>query len=130
MYLHRSSSQKPARRAEVLPRRRKSITTKPHRHPNSSAPIPQSSRSRRLQSEPHLTMSAPLFWSTPLKYCSWAARERPAFFWSVVVGAAGPILIPIVPPIRHMLGDVDPAPIPVTYPVPAGPRKQVTGYDD
>lgn len=61
-------------------------------------------------------MSAPLFWSTPLKYCSWAARERPAFFWSVVVGAAGPALMPIVPPIRHMLGDVDPAPIPVTYP--------------
>ncbi|KAL7813867.1 hypothetical protein V8C44DRAFT_326519 [Trichoderma aethiopicum] len=61
-------------------------------------------------------MSAPLFWSTPLKYCSWAARERPAFFWSVVVGAAGPLLMPIVPPIRHMLGDVDPAPIPVTYP--------------
>lgn len=61
-------------------------------------------------------MSAPLFWSTPLKYCSWAARERPAFFWSVVVGAAGPILMPIVPPIRHMLGDVDPAPVPVTYP--------------
>ncbi|KAL6872553.1 putative NADH-ubiquinone oxidoreductase [Trichoderma longibrachiatum] len=75
-------------------------------------------------------MSAPLFWSTPLKYCSWAARERPAFFWSVVVGAAGPLLMPIVPPIRHMLGDVDPAPIPVTYPVPAGPRKQLTGYDD
>ncbi|KAK1237127.1 hypothetical protein MKX07_006006 [Trichoderma sp. CBMAI-0711] len=61
-------------------------------------------------------MSAPLFWSTPLKYCSWAARERPAFFWSVVVGAAGPLLMPIVPPIRHMLGDIDPAPIPVTYP--------------
>jgi hypothetical protein len=59
---------------------------------------------------------APLFWSTPLKYCSWAARERPAFFWSVVVGAAGPILMPIVPPIRHMLGDIDPAPVPVTYP--------------
>ncbi|UKZ95735.1 uncharacterized protein TrAFT101_010551 [Trichoderma asperellum] len=87
-------------------------------------------RSSRLPSEPHFTMSAPLFWSTPLKYCSWAARERPAFFWSVVVGAAGPILMPIVPPIRHMLGDVDPAPVPVTYPVPAGPRKQLTGYDD
>jgi hypothetical protein len=24
--------------------------------------------------------------------------------------------MPIVPPIRHMLGDIDPAPIPVTYP--------------
>ncbi|KAF3073272.1 hypothetical protein CFAM422_004907 [Trichoderma lentiforme] len=61
-------------------------------------------------------MSSPLFWSQPLKYCAWAARERPAYFWSVVVGATGPALMPIVPPIRHMLGDVDPAPVPVTYP--------------
>ncbi|KAL7793708.1 hypothetical protein V8C37DRAFT_377970 [Trichoderma ceciliae] len=74
--------------------------------------------------------AAPLFWSTPLKYCGWAARERPAYFWSVIIGATGPVLMPIVPPIRRMLGDIDPAPIPVTYPVPAGPRKQVTGYDD
>ncbi|OAA36075.1 hypothetical protein NOR_07681 [Metarhizium rileyi] len=61
-------------------------------------------------------MSAPIFWSTPLKYCRWAARERPALFWSVIIGAAGPIAMPIVPPIRKYFGDVDPAPIPVTYP--------------
>ncbi|KAL3965280.1 hypothetical protein ACCO45_002284 [Purpureocillium lilacinum] len=66
----------------------------------------------------------------PLRYCRWAARERPALFWSVIVGAAGPALMPIVPPIRHYFGDVDPAPVPVTYPVPNGPRKQLTGYDD
>ncbi|KHO01342.1 uncharacterized protein MAM_00343 [Metarhizium album ARSEF 1941] len=101
-------------------------------------------------------MSSPVFWSTPLKYCRWAARERPALFWSVIIGAAGPIAMPIVPPIRKYFGDVDPAPIPVTYPgmscpmaaiaricdggirtkanlphsVPTGPRKQLTGYDD
>ncbi len=63
------------------------------------------------------TMSAaPLFWSTPLKYCRWAAREKPALFWSVVIGAAGPLAMPIGPPIRRWLGDVDPAPVPVTYP--------------
>ncbi|KGQ09252.1 NADH-ubiquinone oxidoreductase 9.5 kDa subunit [Beauveria bassiana D1-5] len=60
--------------------------------------------------------AAPFFWSTPLKYCRWAAREKPALFWSVVIGAAGPLAMPIGPPIRRWLGDVDPAPIPVTYP--------------
>lgn len=60
--------------------------------------------------------AAPLFWSTPLKYCRWAARERPALFWSVIIGAAGPVALPIVPPLRRYFGDVDPAPIPVTYP--------------
>lgn len=59
---------------------------------------------------------SPLFWSAPLKYCSWAARERPALFWSVIIGGAGPLLMPIVPPIRHYFGDIDPAPVPVTYP--------------
>lgn len=103
-------------------------------------------------------MSSPIFWSNPLKYCRWAARERPAFFWSVMIGAAGPIAVPIVPPIRKYFGDIDPAPVPVTYPgtsamvtnrriersdtnpryaianmnvtVPTGPRKQLSGYDD
>ncbi|KAI8725639.1 hypothetical protein NCS52_00135500 [Fusarium sp. LHS14.1] len=93
--------------------------------------------------------AAPLFWSTPLKYCRWAARERPALFWSVIIGAAGPISMPIVPPIRYYFGDIDAPPVPVTYPsalalslnstmdftnrgqtVPSGPRKQLTGYDD
>lgn len=60
--------------------------------------------------------AAPYFWSTPLRYCRWASRERPALFWSVVIGAAGPVAMPIVPPLRRYLGDVDPAPIPVTYP--------------
>lgn len=60
--------------------------------------------------------AAPLFWSTPLKYCRWAARERPALFWSVIIGAAGPIAMPIVPPIRHYFGDIDAPPVPVTYP--------------
>ncbi|KAG6007381.1 hypothetical protein E4U21_006085 [Claviceps maximensis] len=83
-----------------------------------------------LEGSEDFAMSAPIFWSTPLKYCRWAARERPALFWSVIIGAAGPIAIPIVPPIRRYFGDVDPAPVPVTYPVPNGPRKQLSGYDD
>lgn len=65
--------------------------------------------------------AAPLFWSTPLKYCRWAAREKPALFWSVIIGAAGPVAVPIVPPIRNYFGDFDaprfPLPIPVRRPL-------------
>jgi hypothetical protein len=60
--------------------------------------------------------AAPHFWSTPLKYCRWASRERPALFWSVIIGAVGPIAMPIVPPIRRYFGDVDPAVVPTSYP--------------
>ncbi|CEJ90381.1 Putative NADH-ubiquinone oxidoreductase 9.5 kDa subunit [[Torrubiella] hemipterigena] len=74
--------------------------------------------------------AAPHFWAAPLRYCAWAARERPAYFWSVVIGGIGPAAMPFAPAIRRAFGDVDPAPIPVTYPVPTGPRKQLTGYDD
>lgn len=59
---------------------------------------------------------APLFWQTPLRYWRWAARERPALFWSCVIGAAGPVTMIVVPPIRHRLGDPDAAPVPETYP--------------
>ncbi|KAL2149827.1 hypothetical protein VTH82DRAFT_7503 [Thermothelomyces myriococcoides] len=74
--------------------------------------------------------AAPHFWATPIRYCRWAARERPAFFWSVVVGALGPVTLAVVPPVRRALGDENAPPIPLTYPVPTGPRKKLTGYDD
>ncbi|KAF4587194.1 NADH-ubiquinone oxidoreductase 9.5 kDa subunit [Ophiocordyceps camponoti-floridani] len=73
---------------------------------------------------------APHFWSTPLKYCRWASRERPAIFWSVIIGAIGPIGMVVGPPIRRWCGDIDPPLIPTTYPVPTGPRKILTGFDD
>ncbi|PHH73359.1 hypothetical protein CDD80_3863 [Ophiocordyceps camponoti-rufipedis] len=60
---------------------------------------------------------APYFWSTPLKYCRWASRERPAIFWSVIAGAMGPIGMVVGPPIRRWC-------------VPTGPRKMLTGFDD
>ncbi|KAJ9155714.1 hypothetical protein NKR23_g2003 [Pleurostoma richardsiae] len=78
-------------------------------------------------------MSAPVtprFWAGPLRYCRWAARERPAYFWSVFIGALGPVTLVVVPPIRKALGDEDAPTIPMTYPVPTGPRKKLTGYDD
>ena len=99
-------------------------------------------------------MSAyPRFWAGPLRYLKWSSRERPAYFWSVVIGAVGPISIPITLKIREWVGDENAPRIPVTYPgrlrsqticlatreemltniffaVPTGPRKQLTGYDD
>ncbi|KAL2122167.1 hypothetical protein VTJ04DRAFT_2622 [Mycothermus thermophilus] len=74
--------------------------------------------------------TVPRFWATPLRYCRWAARERPGYFWSVVIGALGPVTLVVVPPLRRAVGDYDVKPIPLTYPVPTGPRKQLSGYDD
>ncbi len=58
----------------------------------------------------------PFFWATPIRYCRWAAREHPAYFWSVIVGAAGPVYLAAVPPLRKYFGDVDAPTIPLTYP--------------
>ncbi|KAI9664298.1 MAG: hypothetical protein M1829_005853 [Trizodia sp. TS-e1964] len=73
----------------------------------------------------------PRFWSQPIRYLRWAAHEKPAIFYSIVVGSMGPITLLTVPPIRRRLGDFDRETIPLTYPVPEGPRKPVPeGYDD
>ncbi|KAI1635878.1 hypothetical protein F4809DRAFT_424163 [Biscogniauxia mediterranea] len=77
-----------------------------------------------------MSAPAPLFWSAPLRYCRWAARERPAYFYSVVIGSLGPVVLFTVPPTLRKFGYERPAPIPVTYPIPSGPRKQLSGYDD
>ncbi|KAK4116973.1 hypothetical protein N656DRAFT_742802 [Canariomyces notabilis] len=74
--------------------------------------------------------TSPRFWATPIRYLRWASRERPAYFWSVAIGACGPLTLAIVPPVRRWLGDEDAPPIPLTYPVPTGPRKKLTGYGD
>lgn len=60
--------------------------------------------------------AAPHFWSTPFKYCRWAARERPALFWSVIIGGIGPVMIYPGRALRYRLGDIDPPPVPSTYP--------------
>ncbi|OIW31034.1 hypothetical protein CONLIGDRAFT_297652 [Coniochaeta ligniaria NRRL 30616] len=72
----------------------------------------------------------PRFWAGPLRYLRWASREKPAYFWSVVIGSLGPISMVAVPPIRRAFGDFDAPAIPLTYPVPSGPRKTLSGYDD
>lgn len=61
-------------------------------------------------------MSAPQFWSTPFRYIRWAAHEKPAILASLCIGLMGPVALVTIPPIRRALGDVDPEPIPMTYP--------------
>lgn len=63
-----------------------------------------------------MSSAFPRFWAGPIRYCRWAAREKPAYFWSIVIGAAGPLSLATVPPIRRAIGDHDAAPIPMTYP--------------
>ncbi|KAJ5507384.1 hypothetical protein N7527_009527 [Penicillium freii] len=75
-------------------------------------------------------MSTPQFWSTPLRYIRWAAHEKPAILAAIAIGFMGPVSLATIPPIRHALGDVDPEPIPLTYPIPQGPRVVPKGYDD
>ncbi|TAQ86212.1 hypothetical protein B7494_g5460 [Chlorociboria aeruginascens] len=75
-------------------------------------------------------MSTPRFFSQPLKYLHWASIEKPAIFFSIVVGCIGPVMIVTVPPLRHRFGDPNRPEIPLTYPIPSGPRKRLDGYDD
>ncbi|KUJ09780.1 uncharacterized protein LY89DRAFT_657283 [Mollisia scopiformis] len=76
-------------------------------------------------------MSAlPRFWSQPLRYFRWAAIEKPAIFYSLIIGTMGPVTIVVVPPIRKWLGDGPRPEIPLTYPIPTTPRKTLDGYDD
>lgn len=58
----------------------------------------------------------PRFWAGPLRYCRWAARERPAYLYSVLIGAAGPVMLVTVPPIQERLGYKRAPPVPMTYP--------------
>lgn len=61
-------------------------------------------------------MSVPQFWSQPLRYMRWASHEKPAIFFSIVLGSLGPVALVSIPPIRRYFGDVDPEQIPFSYP--------------
>lgn len=56
------------------------------------------------------------FWSSPIRYLRWCMHEKPAIFWSIVVGSSGPPLLYALPSIRRRFGDEDPPPVPHTYP--------------
>ncbi|KAK3115365.1 n19m, NADH-ubiquinone oxidoreductase 9.5 kDa subunit [Teratosphaeriaceae sp. CCFEE 6253] len=70
------------------------------------------------------------FWTAPGSYIHWAARRKPAIFWSIVVGCFGPVIVVVAPPIRRLVGDPPRSQIPLTYPVPRGQRSIPSGYDD
>ncbi|KAI6809551.1 hypothetical protein KC343_g4413 [Hortaea werneckii] len=70
------------------------------------------------------------FFEAPAKYFRWAIRQKPAIFWSLVIGTMGPVMAFTVPPIRNYFGDGPRPQIPLTYPIPKGPRKIPQGYDD
>ncbi|KAK5944734.1 n19m, NADH-ubiquinone oxidoreductase 9.5 kDa subunit [Knufia obscura] len=70
------------------------------------------------------------FISSPLRYLKWASYEKPAIFYSVILGCMGPVSLLTVPTMRRWAGDETPKRIPLTYPVPEGPRQIPSGYDD
>ncbi|KAI1825842.1 hypothetical protein F4861DRAFT_500033 [Xylaria intraflava] len=63
-----------------------------------------------------MSLPTPRFWAGPLRYWRWASRERPALFWSCVIGGAGPVILLTVPPLLKRLGYERSKPIPMTYP--------------
>ncbi|KAI0153596.1 proteinase B [Pestalotiopsis sp. IQ-011] len=72
----------------------------------------------------------PAFFNGPLRYIRWSARERPAYLYSVALGAFGLVMLATVPPLQKRFGYERAKPIPMTYPIPNGPRKQLSGYED
>ncbi|KAI3625884.1 hypothetical protein CBS9595_001245 [Malassezia furfur] len=64
------------------------------------------------------------------KYLRASAHERPVVFFSLLVGFMGPVAVVAVPRVRASYGWKPAEKIPITYPLPEGPRKPVSGYDD
>lgn len=63
-----------------------------------------------------MSSPGPRFWAGPLRYLRWSARERPAYFYSCVIGAAGPVILFTAPPTLRRLGYERAANVPMTYP--------------
>ncbi|KAF2113961.1 hypothetical protein BDV96DRAFT_647454 [Lophiotrema nucula] len=74
--------------------------------------------------------AAPFFYKQPFRYLRWASHHKPAYFYSIIVGLMGPVFIIVAPPVRKYLGDGPRPKIPLTYPIPKGPRPRPTGFDD
>jgi len=47
---------------------------------------------------------------------TWAAHEKPAIFFSIVIGAIGPVMLVSAPSVKRAFGVVPRAQIPMTYP--------------
>lgn len=61
-------------------------------------------------------MSTPYFWHQPFRYLRYASHAHPAFFWSVVFGTAGPVILFASVPVKRIFGIADRPKIPGTYP--------------
>lgn len=85
-------------------------------HFSPALAAPSSQLAPANSSSPAMSNPTPRFWAGPLRYCHWAARERPAYLYSVLIGAAGPLMLVTVPPIQERLGYKRAPPVPMTYP--------------
>lgn len=63
-----------------------------------------------------MSTAAPFFFKEPLRYLRWASINKPAYFYSICVGLAGPGTIAVVVPARKYLGYERIAKVPQTYP--------------
>lgn len=91
----------------------------------------------------------PLFWRQPFRYARWAAHEKPAIFYAIIIGISGPILLTASIPVKRAWGWQPRPAIPMTYPgesclcrvarssvtdakykVPTTPRQKLSEYDD
>lgn len=61
-------------------------------------------------------MSAPYFWHQPFRYLRYASHTKPALFWSIVLGAAGPVLFVGSIPVKRVMGIQNRPKVPATYP--------------
>ncbi|KAM0754772.1 hypothetical protein T439DRAFT_309570 [Meredithblackwellia eburnea MCA 4105] len=66
------------------------------------------------------------------QYLQRSAHEQPVIFYSVLLGAVGPVAVVAVPEIRKSWFGWKPVERPpTTYPLPNRPRdKNLTGYED
>ncbi|GAA6047291.1 hypothetical protein JCM3770_001870 [Rhodotorula araucariae] len=59
------------------------------------------------------------------------AHEQPAIFFSIVLGAIGPVIVLTIPEARKKFFGWKPVERPpTTYPLPNRPREKVDGYED
>ncbi|KAF2793978.1 hypothetical protein K505DRAFT_325068 [Melanomma pulvis-pyrius CBS 109.77] len=77
-----------------------------------------------------MSATSPAFYKTPIRYLRWASVNKPAYFYSIVVGLTGPVMMVAVPPVRRYFGDGPRPKVPMTYPIPKGPRPRPEGFDD
>ncbi|KAG7527679.1 hypothetical protein FFLO_06695 [Filobasidium floriforme] len=64
------------------------------------------------------------------RYLQRMAHEQPVIFWSLGLGAVGPVMALTVPPIRKSMGWKPSERIPTTFPLPNRARQPTTGFED